>query len=300
MIGPEPIREESAPAAEAAAWFVRLSNADAAAEDWRAFQEWLGSSRANAAAYERLERLSVDLDVFADDISQALGPVQSVRPPPRFDLSTWSGRAKAYADFVWNDHAWLRLGFQNAHWISDELVRTNQPWPHQLALWKAKGVRTVINLRGGSGGSCQIIEEAACRELGLTLVSFRAGSREAPSAAQVQAARELFDSIAYPALMHCKSGADRSGMMSVLYLHLRQGRPIREAIAQLGLRYLHWPGGETGILDYTFRKYLREGEAAGLDFLDWTSAPDYDPALIKAQYRAERTRLPVDALLRRE
>lgn len=206
----------------------------------------------------------------------------------RYDLSTWSGRAKTYLDFVWNDHAWLRLGFQNAHWLSDEIVRTNQPWPHQLAAWRAKGIRTVINLRGGSGGSCQVLEEAACRELGLELVAFRVKSREAPTADQVIAAKSLFDSIAYPALLHCKSGADRSGVMSVLYMHFRQGQPIRQAIRQLGLRYLHWPRGDTGILDYTFAKYLREGEPAGLHFLDWVKSPTYDPAALKAEYRNQR------------
>lgn len=213
-----------------------------------------------------------------------------VAEAPRFDLATPSGRVKAYADFVWNDHAWLRLAFQNAHWISEELVRTNQPWPHQLAAWQARGVRTVINLRGGSDGSSQVLEQAACRDLGLPLVTFRMSSREAPAAEQVHAARALFESIAYPALLHCKSGADRSGVMSVLYLHFRRGIPIREAMQQLHLRYLHWDGGDTGILDFTFRKYLREGEPAGLSFLAWVSRPGYDPAEIKAEYRIAQRR----------
>ena len=66
-----------------------------------------------------------------------------------FDLSTPGGRVRTYLDYLWNDHAYLRLGFQNAHWISEELVRTNQPWPHQLAEWKKAGVKTIVNLRGG-------------------------------------------------------------------------------------------------------------------------------------------------------
>ena len=40
-----------------------------------------------------------------------------------FDLSKPSGRFRTYLDYLWNDHAYLRLGFSNAHWISDELVR---------------------------------------------------------------------------------------------------------------------------------------------------------------------------------
>ena len=60
-----------------------------------------------------------------------------------FDLSTPGGRLSTTLNYLWNDHAYLRLGFSNAHWISDELVRTNQPWPFQLAVWKRRGVKTI-------------------------------------------------------------------------------------------------------------------------------------------------------------
>ena len=68
---------------------------------------------------------------------------------PGYDLQSLSGRARAYRDLLWNDHAYLRLGFQNAHWVGPDLVRTNQPWPFQLRWWRDQGLRTVINLRGG-------------------------------------------------------------------------------------------------------------------------------------------------------
>ena len=71
----------------------------------------------------------------------------------RYDLSLPAGRRRAYLDYLWKDHAYLRVGFQNAHWISPELVRTNQPWPHQLKWWRDHGIKTVINLRGGFDGS---------------------------------------------------------------------------------------------------------------------------------------------------
>ncbi|MDP3488707.1 MAG: protein tyrosine phosphatase, partial [Phenylobacterium sp.] len=90
----------------------------------------------------------------------------------QFDLSTPEGRKRARRDYMWNDHAFLRLRFQNAHWISDELVRTNQPSPEQLAGWKARGIKTIINLRGGFDGSFHVLEKEACEALGLTLVDF--------------------------------------------------------------------------------------------------------------------------------
>ncbi|MCG9914922.1 MAG: protein tyrosine phosphatase [Phenylobacterium sp.] len=205
----------------------------------------------------------------------------------QFDLTTPEGRKRARRDYMWNDHAFLRLRFQNAHWISDELVRTNQPSPEQLAGWKARGIKTIINLRGGFDGSFYVLEKAACEELGLKLVDFTITSREVPSRARVLGARDLFEAVEYPALMHCKSGADRAGIMSVLYMHFRKGKPIAEALDQLHLRYLHMKAGKTGVLDYVFERYLAEGEPAGLSFVEWVESPAYQPDAMKADFRAK-------------
>jgi protein tyrosine/serine phosphatase len=209
------------------------------------------------------------------------------RPLAQFDLSTPEGRKRARRDYMWNDHAFLRLRFQNAHWISDELVRTNQPSPEQLAGWKARGIKTIINLRGGFDGSFYVLEKEACEQLGLKLVDFTITSREVPSRARVLGARDLFQSIEYPALMHCKSGADRAGIMSVFYMHFRKGKPIAEALDQLHLRYLHMKAGKTGVLDYVFERYLAEGEPAGLSFVEWVESPAYQPDAMKADFRAK-------------
>ncbi len=220
---------------------------------------------------------------------------------PEFDLATPVGRFKTYADYLWNDHAYLRLGFQNAHWISDELVRTNQPWPHQFAAWKDRGVKTIVNLRGGFDASFHALEKDACRRLGLELVDFTITSREVPSRDRVLGAKRLYETLTYPALIHCKSGADRAGIMSVFYMHFRKGLPIREALDQLNLRYLHVKQGKTGVLDYVFERYLAQGEPAGLSFLEWVESPMYDPAGMKADFRAGMLgSVLTEKLLRRE
>jgi protein tyrosine/serine phosphatase len=218
-----------------------------------------------------------------------------------FDMTTPGGRRRTYLDYLWNDHAYLRLGFSNAHWISDELLRANQPWPHQLAAWKARGIRTVVNLRGGFDASFYALEKDACTRLGLAMVNFTVTSREVPSREQVLGAKRLFETIAYPAMIHCKSGADRAGIMSVLYMHFRKGLPIREAMDQLSLRYLHVKQGKTGVLDYVFERYLREGEPAGMSFLEWVESPAYDPVGFKADFRAGMLGSALtEKLLRRE
>ena len=218
-----------------------------------------------------------------------------------FNLTSRRGRLHAYAHYLWNDHAYLRVGFQNAHWITPELVRTNQPWPFQLKWWKARGIRTVINLRGGFDGSFYALEKDACDKLGLKMVDFVITSREVPSRARVLGAKKMFDEIEYPALIHCKSGADRAGIMSVLYAHYRLGLPIREAMKELSLRYLHVKAGKTGVLDYTFERYLAEGEPEGMTFTEWVESPLYDPDAMKSDFRAKWWgTLATERLLKRE
>ena len=220
---------------------------------------------------------------------------------PKFDLSTPLGRRRAERDyFWWGDHAFLRTLVSNRHWVDGRLMRGNQPSPEQLKALKHQGIKTIINLRGGDG-SFSVLERDACDRLGLTLVDHVVTSREVPTRARVLGAKALFETIEYPAFMHCKSGADRAGLMSVLYAHFQLGQSIREAMKQLSWKYLHTKVGKTGVLDYMCVRYLDEGEAAGLSFLDWVNSPGYDPAIIKADFRSGWLgNLLTEKLLRRE
>jgi len=213
--------------------------------------------------------------------------------------TTW-GLFTTYLHYLWADHAYLRVGFTNAHWIGTDLVRTNQPWPFQLKWWRDQGLRTVINLRGGKG-SFFYLEKHACEKLGLVLEDFGLSSRSIPSAREMHDAKLLFDRVQYPALLHCKSGADRAGIMSVLYRHFHLGHPIREAKKELSFRTLHMKAGMTGVLDYVFDVYLRDIEPTGMTFYDWTQSPGYDPDALKASFTASWWgKLLTDKILRRE
>ena len=208
----------------------------------------------------------------------------------QFDLTTRWGRFLTYLNYMWKDHAYLRVGFQNAHWIGTNLIRTNQPWPFQLKWWRDHGVKTVINLRGGGyETSFYVLEREACKNLGLNLVNFAVSSREAPTKDQVLNAVKMFNEVEYPAIMHCKSGADRAGILSVLYAHLHLGLPLREALKkELTFRTLHSSAGLTGILDYTFERYFQDAEPHGLSFLDWVQTPEYVFASAKTFSSANR------------
>ncbi len=217
------------------------------------------------------------------------------------DLTTADGRRRARRELVWGDHGFLRYRFRNLHRISDEMYRANQPSPEHIARYaKELGLKTIINLRGTSAKGYYLLEKEACARHGIALVDFQMFSREIPSPEAVLEAKRLFDSIAYPALMHCKSGADRAGIMAVLYMHFRKGLPIREAIEQLSFKYLHIRHGKTGVLDFYFATYLAEGEPKGLSFTEWVTQ-GYDRAALKARFlKSRKWKLNVDQLLRRE
>jgi protein tyrosine/serine phosphatase len=202
-----------------------------------------------------------------------------------FDLDTEAGRKAAWRDYWWNDHAFLREHFQNAHQISPRMWRTNQPSPEQLRRWRDDhGVRTVINLRGDTAASFTALEKRACRDLGLDLHFLKIESRGAPDPVLLKEAREIFGSIAYPALMHCKSGADRAGVMSVFYMHLVEGVPLEEARRQLSNKYLHISAGKTGILGFFWDEYARAHAESGIDFWVWLDTA-YDREDLRARYK---------------
>ena len=181
------------------------------------------------------------------------------RPHVAADLSTHDGRQRAERELVLGDHGFLRESFQNLHQISPEMWRSNQPNPRQVAEHAAeRGVRTIINLRGESTKGYYLLEREACEAYGIALVDFQVFSRDTPKRETILAARDLFEEIAYPALMHCKSGADRAGLMSALYMILRRAMPVKKAMEQLSGRFLHVKSGKTGMLDAFFESYLEE------------------------------------------
>lgn len=110
----------------------------------------------------------------------------------------------------------------------------------------------------------------------------------------------MFQELNYPALMHCKSGADRAGLMSAVYLAMHERRDADEAAAQLRLRYGHLRIGRTGVLDEIFRQYRRDAAETPMDFSTWVEQV-YDADKINLQYRSGRLgNLLVDRILRRE
>lgn len=205
-----------------------------------------------------------------------------------------------YTDMLIIDYGIARVLYNNRHRISNNAWRSAQPTPHHIGWIARQGVKTVINLRGDQSFGTRWLEEQACRRHGLTLVDLKAGSRTAPSKETLFAMRDLLRHAEYPILVHCKSGADRAGLMSVIVHHEKDGVPILQAREHLSLRYGHFKHADTGVLDAVFDRYITDNEKQPIEFWDWVERI-YDPDDINRSFKATgfANRI-VDGILRRE
>jgi protein tyrosine/serine phosphatase len=210
------------------------------------------------------------------------------------------GRVRAWVHMLLVDHGVFRLIYLNKHRVSGRLWRSAQPAPFQLVRLQREGVRTVINLRGGREHGSWQLQKDTCERLGLKLEEFVVRSRGAPERETILGAREFFDRIEYPAVLHCKSGADRAGFVAALYLIVHEGRSVGEALRQLSPRFGHFRFSKTGVLDAFFERYLAEGETKGLGFLEWVETV-YDAEALEREFKPSFwSDLLVDRVMRRE
>jgi protein tyrosine/serine phosphatase len=209
-------------------------------------------------------------------------------------------RAYAWIDLLLLDHGLLRLIYANRHMVTPRVWRSAQPTPGGLRREKARGLKTVICVRSGLAIGSWPLEREACETLGLDLHKVNIRGRAAPRKRDLLALLDLFSAIEYPVLIHCKSGADRTGFIAAVYLMAIEGRDPEQASAQLSWRYGHLRSSRAGILGAVIDAYRRQGAARGIAFRQWV-ATAYDPQAIAGAFKPKPLASVIaDVLLRRE
>ena len=200
---------------------------------------------------------------------------------------------------IFLDHGFLRAIYPNIWKIDDNMFRSAQPSPSLLLQFKNQGIKTIINLRGPRNSPIDEMERRVCKNLNLNLVEFKMYSRQAPSKNQIFEADDLFQKIEYPALMHCKSGADRTGIMATLYL-VNKGLNLLEAKKQLSIKFLHIRYAKSGILDAFVETYISYKDKGGkLGFKNWV-IKIYDLSMLKKKFQVNFLRKVLDYIINRE
>ena len=205
-----------------------------------------------------------------------------------------------WVDSLLVDHAILRLGWTNfGTVIPGKLYRGNHPTPARLRrLHDRYGLRTLINLRGKRDCGSDALSRDAAARLGMVHVDMGFESRGAPQRDRVLRFFDIYQTLEFPALMHCKSGADRTGLAGGLAV-LFEGGTAADAMAQLSLRFGHFKRSPTGILDAFFLHFQATAEGR-ISFIDWVRH-EYDEHAVRARFRASGLATFLnDAVLQRE
>lgn len=200
------------------------------------------------------------------------------------ELQTADGRARAMRWFYWQDHHILRVKWHNFATVAPDIFRSNQPDVKRLLAYKKLGIRSVLNLRGVSEKPFYALTQEACDAAGMTLYTVsKLSAHRAPDKGALAQIFEIFDKAERGILIHCRSGADRTGLISAFYLIDQCDMPLAEARAQLSFRYLHIRWSASGILDMILDDFARvEGQKS---LRDWI-ADDYDAADLTARFKA--------------
>lgn len=218
----------------------------------------------------------------------------------RKPLNSRRDRWGAWLNMFFSDHGFIRLVYPNRHRISPNAWRSAQPAPYQIKHLVKQGLKSVVNLRGGQSYGSLPLEQEACEQLGIHFEVFVLRSRALPAVEDVVAAKALFERLEYPVLFHCKSGADRAGLICGLFMALHEGVPVKEARKQLGPRYGHIKQGKTGVLDTLFDAYLADQPDEAMPLMQWIETR-YDPtSLTKAFKPSGIGSFITETLLRRE
>lgn len=130
----------------------------------------------------------------------------------------------------------------NFHTVVDgQLYRSAQLSPAQLERRvRADGIKTIINLRGESTDATWYNSEiATAQQLGVKHIDFKMSSGTVLTPERADELVAIMKAAPKPILIHCQSGADRTGLVSVIYSQQIAG--INEDVAerQLSVRYGH-------------------------------------------------------------
>lgn len=134
----------------------------------------------------------------------------------------------------------LRKLFDNFHSVeSGTLYRSKQLSQRRLEKYiKRLGLKTIINLRGSNPTrSWWQKEKAVTKKYGLKFYNLAMTARSLPSKKHLLKLLEIYKTAPRPILIHCYSGADRTGEAAALWVLEHQKKHKNIALKQLSLKY---------------------------------------------------------------
>jgi protein tyrosine phosphatase (PTP) superfamily phosphohydrolase (DUF442 family) len=118
------------------------------------------------------------------------------------------------------------------------------------------GLGSILNLRGGSPADGWYANEvAACSREGIAFYDLPLIATRRPSRRELLVLLDLLERCRYPLLIHCKSGSDRTGLVSALYRLSVLREPPERAAEAFSVWRGHFPIFGPELLQQPFKEY---------------------------------------------
>jgi hypothetical protein len=172
------------------------------------------------------------------------------------------------------------------------VIRAAQPTTGLRQMIEDYRLASILNLRGGSAKDWWYRSEVETSlSLGVDFYDLPLNATRRPTRSELL---RLIDTLArckYPLLIHCKAGADRTGLASAVYLMMHDGEPPRQALGAFTIFHSHVPWFGTEHLHEPLDEYADWLDATGQihtpeRFRDWvkdhyrSDDPSVDPPLL--------------------
>jgi len=157
-----------------------------------------------------------------------------------------------------------RPGLPNLHKVSDDLYRGAQPEALGFSELKKLGVKTVVNLRLAHSDRDEMKKAGLKAGADFKYVHIRMEAWDADEDEVVELLKVLADPANRPVFVHCKHGADRTGMAVAIYRIICQGWTKVDAIDEMrnGGFNFHaiWKGLPKFVREMDVEKLRREAD----------------------------------------
>lgn len=124
---------------------------------------------------------------------------------------------------------------------------------------KKYNIKSIVNLRGENPEQPWYREEKkVSAEYNVKHYDIALSSSREPYEKDIRNLIEIFNNAPRPVLIHCRAGADRSGLVAAMWKIIVNKEPKSEAEKQLSIFYGHLPIGKTAAMDRFFQNWNPE------------------------------------------
>ena len=117
-------------------------------------------------------------------------------------------------------------------------------------------IKSILNLAGKKSSDHHYRDEIeVCRELNIVHYDLRLPADRKPSSQKIDRLITILKTAPRPVLIHCKAGADRTGLAAAMWKVIVDKEPKSRAKKQLSIRFGHIPIGPTTVMDKFFAEW---------------------------------------------